>query len=275
MNYLNLYANFLKRLIGPRKRLTVVFDSSNGTTGPVLKRAFKHHLVKSIYLNSRPDGNFPAHGPDPTKEEAIAGFQAAVKKNKADIGVAFDADGDRAVFIDNLGRVVSSDTIIYLLIWHLNPKKAVIDAWGGWLIKKIMRKRAVDLGGENSGHYNFKEFFYCDSGIFTAVQVINAISKLPYQFSDFINFLPSYYRSKLSFPIRGDKDDLIKKIRLFYEKQSPSISRLDGLTMIFKDWWFNLRPSNTEPIIKLYLESTVKNLLTDKTKELKNLIVSF
>ena len=307
MNYINLYAKFLNKFLNPQKELKVVFDSSNGTTGLVLKK-IRHSRLKTILLNDRPDGNFPAHGPNPMADKASSELQIKVKTEKADLGIIFDADGDRAFFIDDKGRMISSDIISYLLIHSIKPKKAIIDARSGWLlrrhldkktkilecrvghffIKKLMRKTGTEFAGERSGHYYFpalggsaphgKNTIYFDSGIIAAIQAINAASQLPFKLSNYIDLLPRYYESpELNFKTKNGHR-LMDAIERIYRNKTDKISHLDGLSAEMKsittggEWWFNLRTSNTEPTIRLNIEADSKKLLDLKTKELEKVI---
>lgn len=302
MDYINIYADFLKNFLKPQRKLKVVFDCSNGTAGIILKN-LKTKKLKAILINQIPDGNFPAHGPNPLKFGALKQLQNEVKKQKADLGMIFDADADRVFFVDNLGRFVNPDIIARLLIWHLKPRKVIIDIRTGWLvrkpttnnlrpttnnqqliisrvghyfIKKLMREIKANFAAEYSGHYYFKKFFYADSGILAAIEAINAVSKLPYKLSDFIDLLPQYHRSdELNFKVKNPQECL-KKIEQALKaknyKLKAKISYLDGLTMEFEEWWFNLRPSNTEPLIRLNIEAKSKKLLNQKIKELRNFL---
>lgn len=305
MNYINLYVKFLKKFLNPQKKLKIVFDCSNGAAGLILKKIFPdYQLLITNYLNDKPDGNFPGHGPNPLKKGALRDLQLTVKKYKADLGIIFDADADRVFFIDNKERFVNPDAIANLLIWHLKSKKIIIDARTGWLIKKIqdsrfkiyesrvghyfikklMRKINADFAAEYSGHYYFKKFFSVDSGIMAAIEVINAVSKLPYSLSDFINLLPQYRRSnELNFKIKNP-DRFIKKIEKYFKSKNSKykilhIGYLDGLTMEFNPpaggWWFNIRPSNTEPLIRLNIEAENKKLLDKELQKLHSLISKF
>ncbi len=298
--FINIYAKFLKKFLKPEKPLKVVFDCSNGTAGSVLNKLLKAKSSKlqAIFLNEKPDGNFPAHGPNPLEFNALKQLQNEVKKQKADLGVIFDGDGDRTGFIDNKGHRVDSDVIASLLIWHLKPKIVVIDVLIGNLIKKIsaqnsyfsfyvspvghysikkfMVNKKADFGYEHSGHYYFKKFYYDVSGILAAIEVINAVSKLPYSLANFVDLLSQYYRSgELNFKVKNPQEILKKierKLKIHYSKLITQNSHLDGLTMEFSDWWFNLRPSNTEPLIRLNIEATSKNILNQKIKELRNFL---
>ena len=277
----------------------------NGTAGSVLNKLLKAKSSKlqAIFLNEKPDGNFPAHGPNPLMPGALKQIQKAVIKHKADFGVIFDADADRVFFIDNLGRFINPDIIARLLIWRLKPKKTIIDIRTGWLvrkcqmsnvkcqmfqsrvghyfIKRLMRKIGADFSAEYSGHYYFKKFFYADSGILAAIETINAVSKLPYKLSDFIDLLPQYYRSgELNFKIENPQEILKKierKFKIHYSKFITQNSHLDGLTMEFSPptggWRFNLRLSNTEPLARLNIETISQKSLNQKIKELRALLI--
>ncbi|MEK7149969.1 MAG: hypothetical protein AAB757_03315 [Patescibacteria group bacterium] len=332
--YQKEYAGFLEKFLVPqpfgklmaRKPLKVVFDCSNGAAGPIIERIMNYELrIKKknksairnpqfIIINSKLDGNFPAHGPNPLVKNAMEQIKKSVLKHKADLGVIFDADGDRAFFIDDKGRFVDPDEIAYLLIWSLKPKKIVYDVRTGWLvrrimnnelriknkkgktilhnskfiihesrvghyfIKKLMREKDIGFGCEQSGHYYFKKFFYADSGILAAIEVINAVSKLPYKFSDFIDLLPRYFRSgelniKMNYEL-GIKnyEYLLKQIENKYKNRAIKISRIDGLSIEFGDFWFNIRPSNTEPLARLNVEAIDKKTLAKQTKILLGLL---
>jgi len=321
MNYIKIYSNFLKKFLNSRKPLKVIFDCSNGTTGLVLKKIFsKYKLLTTYYLNDNPDGNFPAHGPNPSAKNAINQIKKEVLRQKADLGAIFDADGDRIFFVDNLGHLIDPDVIARLLIWRLNPKKVVIDVRAGWLIKnlksqisqpkeenlkiieskighyfikKLMRKINADFGAERSGHYYFPaqngKKFYFDSGILAAIEIINAISELPYSLADFNDLLPQYYRSEeinIKSQISNLKSQklLFKKIENYFKLQTTNYkllttNHLDGLTMEFNPsagsgqaWWFNLRPSNTESLLRLNIEAINKKIFNSSLKKIISLI---
>jgi len=296
--FLEDYSKFLQEFLKPQKKLKVVFDSSNGVTSLVLKK-LKARNLKFEIINGKLDGDFPAHGPNPLNPGATDQLQAAVKKNKADLGAVFDADGDRAFFVDDKGRLIDPDAIARLLIWNLKPEKIIVDSSSGWLvkkliagnlkiipcqvghyfIKKLMREQKADLGAERSGHYyfSFRNFgedgFYMDSGILAAIEVINAVSKLPYRLSDFVDLLPRYYRSEIDINVGHikDKEHLLKKIEDDYSKIGlADKSYLDGLTMEFSDWWFNIRFSQTEPLVRLNIEALAEAKLQEEVSKLKN-----
>lgn len=310
-NFIKIYSDFLKKKLRSNKKLKIIFDCSNGTTGPIIKK-FIIHNSKFIILNSTPNGNFPGHGPDPWAKGAMEQLKKEISRQKADLGAIFDADGDRVFFIDNLGRAVEPDVIARLLIWRLNPRKAVYDIRAGWLVRKfqnpnykfqkffsrvghfyiknLMRKIDADLGMEKSGHYYFalqngKKRLYYDDGILAAIEIINAVSRLPYSLANFADLLPQYYRSgETNIKIENGKikmENLLKKFENYFKLKSTdyelrTINYLDGLTMEFislaGEWWFNLRPSNTEPLIRLNAEATNKKLLDKSVKKIYSLV---
>ncbi len=304
MDYVKQYANFLQRFFPPeadppseeklKRKLKVVFDCSNGTTGIILRKLFpspkvkiEKSKVKAIFLNDKPDGNFPAHGPNPLLKGATRQLEKEVKKQKADLGIIFDGDGDRVFFVDNLGRWIDANEIGYILMQNFKPPYVVgaVSSWrlknirscddlnisrtGHYFFKKLMRKKMANLGVEHSGHYYFKDFFYCDAGIFAAIVVLNFVSQLRGSLSDWLDELPGYYRSgEINFEVKNKKA-MMDKIEKKYKKDAKKILKMDGLTMEFSGWWFNLRPSNTEDLLRLNMEATDKRVLLDKLAEIE------
>lgn len=298
MNYTESYSKFLNKFLTLKRKLKVVFDCSNGTTGIILKELLRDPSLRSgrlsaVLINDKPDGNFPAHGPNPMGEGAMNDLSKAVVHHKADLGVIFDADGDRVFFVDDLGRPIIPDAAIYflaknfsgpvILTVNIGPlvrgllkkdKRKVIDSRiGHYFIKKTIRQKKINFAAERSGHYYFKKFFYADSGIFSAIQFINSVSKLKTKPSDFINSIPYYYSSgELNFEA-GDKAQIIKKVEQSYKKDASSISKLDGLTVNLKNGaWFNLRSSNTEDLIRLNLESESPAVFKSELDRLNKLL---
>ena len=274
--------------------MRVVFDCSNGTTGIALRK-FKIKNLEFKIINGKPDGNFPAHGPNPMEKGALGDLQSAVKKYKADLGVIFDADGDRVFFVDDRGREASPDAIVGLLgmaargnvildvrcgylareLLATAGKKIIDSRVGSYFIKKLMRQKKVNFSGELSAHYYFKDFFYADAGIFAAIQMINQVSALKEKnqsLSGWFDSLPIYYRSgEVNFKV-VDKKAVMKRIEDFYKKSAIKVSYLDGVKMEFKTWWFNIRPSNTENFLRLNLEAKDKKIFTQHLVEIQKLI---
>ena len=337
MDYQKQYVDFFKKFVKIKKPLKVVFDCSNGTTGIILKELFRKRQATSdkrqvnyVLLNAKPDGNFPAHGPNPLVKGAMRQVGREVREPRrwvgaptakrvgADLGIIFDGDGDRVFFIDNKGRWIDPNESAYVLTRMFKPPYVVgiVSSWrlkklkvenrkrqvfisqvGHYFFKKLMREKKATLGLEHSGHYYFKDFFYCDSGIFAAIQVINFVSALKMPFSEWLDTLPKYYRSgeinmKLVTSEKRQVKRILEKIEKRYKNQGCKISKLDGLTVEFGpsplkereakrfgrnysfkgEGWFNVRPSNTEPLLRLNVEATGKKLFNEKLKEIKKII---
>ncbi|TSC96895.1 MAG: phosphomannomutase [Parcubacteria group bacterium Athens0714_26] len=295
MDYINLYVKFLRRFLKIRRPIKIVFDCSNGATGNILKELFKGGQKSKVYfLNERVDGNFSAHGPDPMRKNAAKELEEKVKKQKADIGVIFDVDGDRVFFIDDRGRLVDQDEIGFILAKFLkspyvvgvnsgelfrNDKNAIVSRTGHCFYKKLMREKDISFGFERSGHYYFKDFFYCDSGIFAALKVINFVSSLDTDFSDYLDGLPKYFRSgEMNIDLGNLSEEVKKEIILrlehHYNREKKEISKIDCLTMVFNDWRFNVRFSNTENLLRMNIEAGSHKLMKKKSSEVRKFIKS-
>lgn len=289
MDYLNSYVKFLRSFLKVKRPLKVIIDCSNGTTGLVIKKLLKgNKSVRYTMLNSKPDGNFPAHGPNPLAAGAAAQLEKEVKKQKADLGIIFDADGDRVFFVDDRGRLTDAHEIGFALMqvfkspfmvstiasWRLKKVRgAVISPVGHYFFKNIMRKKKASVGLEHSGHFYFRNFFWCDSGILTATEIMNFVSGLESGLGDWLDALSKYYRSgEINFKV-ADKKAVLKKIRKIYAKKASKVSGLDGLTLEFgNDYWMNIRPSNTENLLRLNLEAKTKKILEIELKKIRKVI---
>ncbi len=312
-SYQKSYVNFLSKYLKSQscdklreRRLKVVFDCSNGSSGEVIRQlTTKNKQLETFIINSIPDGNFPNHSPNPLVKSATSQLREEVFKRKSDVGIIFDGDGDRMCLVDNKGRFVETDVTAALLVWHLKPKKIVIDSTIGWSLNKSlskncrvyespvgdfhllnsMEKYSADFGCEHSGHYYFKikkskNNFYLNSGILGALHAINAVSRLPYKLSDFVDLLPKYFRKEVNIKINGKNNfgDLSKKIESFFLNPKSYIlnsAHIDGLKMEFQfpnPWWFSIRPSNTEPLIRVSIESENKKTLETNLNKIMALI---
>ena len=320
MNPISLYTKNLRGFLKLAAPLRIVCDSSNGTTGIILRR-LKDTKLNLVLSNQKPDGRFPAHGPDPWAKGAANNLKKRVRSARADFGVIFDADGDRAFFVDDKGRLVPQEALI-LLFKDDFPPPYLIDIRMGWLVKKaglklvesrvghffmrkIMREKNLKLGAEFSGHTYFEYFLggplprsprwsfgeagksalwprgggrrcYFDSGLRSLVHFANGTSRLKAKgkkLSEWLDSLPRYYRSgEINFRV-ADKKAAIQKIEARFKKSAHRVSRLDGLFIEFGKWWFSVRPSNTEPLLRLNIEAKNKKILARETKRLTTLIV--
>ena len=283
MRYTKSYVSFLSKFLEVKNPLMVVFDSSNGSTGPVLKELFgqkknKHKKIKAIFINSKPDGNFPAHGPNPIARGAKDQLQRVVMKEKADFGVIFDNDGDRIFFVDNEGRAQDTDTI-FILLSPLFKEPYLVDTalgsvplrWlrpglkvnetrtGHYFLKKEMRRRETEFAGEQSGHYYFKDFFFADSGIMAAIFAINQISKMKFQklsLSEWVDSLPYVYTGESLNLKTTDSASFITRVKKLYPASKFKILRQDGFSFYNDKVWVNIRASNTEALVRVRLKGT-------------------
>jgi len=277
------------------KPFKVVIDTSNGMAGILIEKIEKKLPIKIIPLNFKPDGNFPAHSPNPLEELATKQISQKIIEEKADFGFIFDGDADRIFLIDEIGNLVRGDITLLLLAHYFlkkNPgakiaynlicSKAVpqfIEKWGGEPIKTAvgfvnvregMIKKDGIMGGELSGHYCFKENFYSDSALITFLVLLQLISESGKRVSKMVRKLSPFAKSsEINFGVKG-KEKVLNKIKKLYSDGRRDY--LDGLSVEYDDWWFNLRPSQTEPILRLTIEAKTKKLLKEKKKELMRLI---
>ena len=277
------------------KPLKIVVDASNGMAGKAISEIKSKIPIEMVEINFNIDGNFPGHSPNPLVNGSINQISQAIKDNNADFGCIFDGDGDRVFLIDEKGIMVPADiTLLFLAKYFLENNfgaaisynvicsKAVpqfIEKWGGMPIKTkvgfvnvkegIMGNNGI-MGGELSGHYCFKDFFYFDSGIITFLTLLKVISGSGKKVSEMAKEFSIYFKaSEMNFEIK-DKDEVLEKIKKKYADGKQDY--LDGITVEYKDWWFNVRASNTEPVLRLTIEADTEEILEEKQKELTKLI---
>lgn len=290
MNYIGEYAKFLRKFFRPAAPLKVVFDGSNGSTGPLVKAVFSGRpRLRFMLIHGRPDGRFPGHGPNPTFAFSRKDLERAVKHEGADLGVIFDADGDRAFFVDDKGRSVYADDAARLLALGFKPPYVIdvrtgrrftrekkflrsrrlffVSRVGTFFMKKMMREKRANFGAENSGHYYFKYRFgenvsYFDSALRAAVEMMNRVSELKKKgntLSAWLDALPPLHRSpeELNFPLK-ERRAVGRAVRLVlsgYRARALRVSCLDGVSIEMEETWFNVRASNTEPLIRVKIEA--------------------
>ena len=274
MDYISLYTDFLKKHADMKRPMSVVCDSSNGATGKILERLLPELGLKDFTLiNANPDPEFPAHGPNPLLPGVLDQLSNVVLEKKADFGVAFDADGDRAFFVDEKGTILSSisigallfryskapfvaDELVYQAHHHmklfkhqeLHPSRV-----GVFFIKQVMKQIQATTGAEFSGHFYYNDFFGADSGIFTLIRMLSILSTIPETLSEFCASLPAHIVKNIDLKIEGKNwDELKKKIIEIYTLKEAVIEQREGITIQMPNGWVNIRPSNTEPILRIY-----------------------
>ena len=275
--------------------LTVVADTANGMGGLVVPPVFSRLPVELIQLFPELDGTFPNHPADPIDPENQRDLMRAVTENSADIGLAFDGDADRVFLVDEHAEGVSGSLVTALVAESMLQKHPgakilhnVICSWtvpevigehggvgvrtrvGHSFIKKVMADTGAVFGGEHSGHYYFRDHYRADSGLIAALIVLEVLSEYGGPLS---KLLAPYRRYEASGEINSQVEDQSAMIERLAERYAEGKQdRLDGLTVEYEDWWFNVRPSNTEPLLRLNVEARTKDLLEEETKELLGLI---
>jgi phosphomannomutase len=263
------------------KPLRVVVDGGNGMAGPMVGPLLERLGLDLSEAYWTPDGNFPDHEPNPMLPENREFIMGEVVRRGADLGIAWDGDADRCFFIDETGRFVDGDFLTALLtasmldkergatvLYDVRASRAVADTarehGGQALVNRVghaffktrMREEGAVFGGEVSGHYYFRDFYCADSGTLPALLILELLSQRGARMSELLE--PYRSRYFISGEINSEVDDGPGKIEELAERYSDGEqSRLDGLSVDYEDWHFNVRPSNTEPLLRLCLESLV------------------
>jgi phosphomannomutase len=296
LNLLGLYIDKLSGFVHNPKPLKIVVDAGNGTVGQeVFALAERFPKWDLIPMYMKPDGRFPHHIANPLIESTTLDLQNRVVKEKADIGIAFDGDADRCGFIDEEGNRVPEDLVTALIaesflannqgaaiIYDLRSSRVVsetISQLGGKpircrvghaFIKERMRKENAIFAGELSGHYYYKDTGFTDNALFTMIWMLNFLSAKNKPLSTLVKPLKKYHSTgEINLQI-SDKESIFITLEKLYA--DAIIDHLDGLTVQYESWWFNLRPSNTEPVIRLNMEANdIKTLEGKKEEVLKNI----
>jgi phosphomannomutase len=284
----------LKFLDSKVKKLKIVIDASNGMAGKAVPLIFGNIGIEIIKLNFEHKGVFK-HDPNPLVESNLSQLKETVKKRKADIGICFDGDADRLMMVDEKGQTISCDLLTALMVPYFlkkAPSSAIVyDLRSSWVVreeilkyggmprrervghafmKKTLRTAHAIFGGELSGHFYYRDNFYADSGMITLVHVINILRLAQQPISELIKPLRRYYASgEINFAV-DEKEEMMKELRRKFSQGEAD--DLDGTTIQFKDWWFNCRPSNTEPLLRLNVEAKTKELLEKQFAEIKNIL---
>ena len=279
------------------KPLRIAIDAGNGMGGKTSPVVFGRLPVEVTPLYFELDGTFPNHLANPLEPENVRDLQKAVVEGGLDLGIAFDGDADRMFLIDDKGNAVGGDMVTAMvaiallkqhpgaaICYNLISSKSVpeiISAHGGRpirtpvghsLIKKIMREEDAVFGGEHSGHFYFRDNWYADSGVIAALTVLQLVSERGQPVSEILAPLDTRFRSGEINTRVNDAKSIIATIEQRYVAQGGSVDHLDGVTIEFATWWFSLRASNTEPLLRLNVEADDPDLLATKTVELQTLI---
>jgi phosphomannomutase len=278
--------------------LKVVIDAANGMAGTMLPPVLERLPIETVRCYFEPDGSFPHHEPNPLLPENREFIVAQTLEEGADLGVAFDGDADRCFFVDDTGDFVPGDFVTALfaesvlarepgakIIYDVRASRAVpetIERAGGValmnrvghaFIKARMRKDDAAFAGEVSGHYYFRDFSQADSGVIPFLLMLELISRKDRPLSEVL--APLRQRHFITGELNTPVPDVALKLQELKERYSDGrISHLDGISVDFDDWHFNVRPSNTEPLLRLNLEATSEELMEQKRDEVLQVIGS-
>ncbi len=263
------------------RKLKIVIDAGNGMAGHTAPAVFQRLNAEVIEMYFELDGTFPNHEANPIDPENLRDLQAAVIRHGADIGLAFDGDADRCFLVDERGELVNpsaltsliatrelakhpGSTIIYNLISSKAVREVVVENGGTAVrsrvghsyIKKLMAETGAVFGGEHSGHFYFRDFWRADSGMLAALHAIAALGEKEVTLSNLLSPFNRYISSGEINSTVSDAASASRKVEEFYGAQpGVEVDHLDGLTVTGETWWFNLRASNTEPLLRLNVEA--------------------
>jgi phosphomannomutase len=296
------YAAALLELLQPRSRRRVVIDAGNGIAGEAIEALLERLPLEVTRLYFEPDGSFPNHEANPIELENLKDLQREVSRQRADFGIAFDGDGDRAVFVDERGEPIPADlmTAVFVrtlfeerllgagpgstLAYDLRSSRVVpeeIRELGGKpqqsrvghaFIKLAMRESGAIFGGELSGHYYFRfpSGYVADDGVAAFLLMLRVLERADRPLSELWTPLRRYAHSGEENRRVADPAAVTRRVKEAYADGESE--ELDGLTVRFQDWWFNLRPSNTEPLLRLNVEAETREEMIRRRDEILALI---
>ncbi len=289
------YKNHILKFLRPSKaKLKIAIDASNGMAGKMVPAVFSGLPVKIIPINFEHKGKFK-HEPNPLVEKNLADVKEAVRENNCHFGFCFDGDADRLMMVDEKGDTVTCDLMTALMVPYFlekTPKSTVVydlrssrvvseeiikyggtprrERVGHAYMKKAMRDSHAVFGGELSGHFYYRDNYCTDSGLITLAHILNIVAAAKTPVSDLIEPLRRYHASgEINFEVEDKQTKMEELARMYCDGQ---IDQLDGVTVGYKDWWFNCRPSNTEPLLRLNVEAKTKPMLEERLAEIGKLL---
>lgn len=297
------YINFLNGFKRDYSKLKIGIDCSNGMAALLIKDILG---TSPIYLYDELDGTFPNHEANPLIPENVVDLQNLVKQNGCDLGIIFDGDADRVMFVDENGRFISPDLMIGVLGHYfleekglkgnvlqdirtskavgeyLAPMGATMHTWrvGRAFAAKKLREIDGIYGGELAGHYYFRDFFYSDSGMLACILILNVVSQMKSKgisLSQLIANIETYANSgEINFKLERKREAMDSVRDFFVSAEKPTASfDFDGYRVEFPDWWFNIRPSNTEPYLRFIAEAKTREMLESKIAKAREIISRF
>lgn len=297
------YVKYLRGFCPDIADLDISIDCSNGMSSLIIKDVLKDDSIHYIYDTF--DGSFPNHEPNPLDERNCEDIKGETLKNRSDVGIIYDGDADRVMFIDEKGRFIQPDYITAVLGCYYKKKglcgNSLVDVrtsrstteylesigfpptlWkvGHAFAKMKIREIDAVFGGELAGHYYFRrDFFNCDSGILASLLVLSVVKSLKEEgrtLSQLIDSIVKYSNTgEVNFKLE-EKDECISRILEHFKSENPSkILSFDGYRIEFPSWWFSIRKSNTEPYLRIVLEAQSKEEMENRLKEIKDIIGQF
>jgi phosphomannomutase len=280
------------------KPLKIAVDAGNGMAGMIVPKVFEHLPCTLVPLYFELDGRFPNHPASPIEPENTKELRRVVVEQRCDMGVAFDGDADRMFLVSEQGHLLGGDmvtalvsqsllrnhlgsTILYNLInsrsvpevIERNGGHAVRTRVGHSFIKATMRERNAIFGGEHSGHFYFRDNWYADSGLIAFLVVLELISESGKTVSELLAPIDTRVRSgEINSEVTDQKGKMVEIARHYAAAQGAQVDELDGITVSFPTWWFNVRPSNTEPLLRLNVEADSRDELERRRDEVLALI---
>jgi len=277
------------------KPFKIVVDAGNGMAGKIMPLLFPKLPCQLIPLNFELDGNFPAHPSNPLLPESKVQISQKVQEEKADFGIIMDGDTDRLFFVDEKGEFIQADTTLLVLAKYFLEKepgagiaynaicsRAVrekVKEWGGRPLRapvgfvnvaKAMKDGGGIMGGEVSAHYCFRDNYYADSGFIAFMILLALISKEGRKLSEIVVGLNPYYRlDEINMKTEKTEEIIAAAREKFKDGQQDE---LDGLTVEYDNWWLNIRPSNTEPLLRITIEAETKEMAEEKEKEMREFL---
>jgi phosphomannomutase len=280
--------------------LKIVVDAGNGMAGKMLLPIFERLPFEYVPMYFELDGSFPNHPPNPIEPENMEELQERVVAEGADFGAAFDGDADRVFIVDEKGVTISGDLLATLVAKNVLEKepgatiiysavcskalpelvrreggRPVRTKAGHSIIKPQMRSNNAAFGGEHSGHFYFRDNYFADSGIIAMLIVAELVGRQQGSLSELLDPIDPYIRSgEINFEVEDQAATLEKVEEHYAKREDAEIDHLDGLTVDLGDWWFNLRPSNTEPLLRLNIEARDRATMEQERDEILELVRS-
>ena len=286
----------------PFKKLKIVMDAGNAMAGLSIEKVFKNTELEIVPLYTELDGNFPNHETNPKIEENQKDLKKKILEEKADLGFMFDGDADRFYAFDRNGGVIAPSYVSALIgrymIKNYSGDKIIIEVRTSDVVKDLVKEVGGEIlvvkpwyvmiklalaenpdapfGSETSGHYLFRDFYKIDDGILAALVFLQAISVEEKNIDEILNELRKKYfvieETNFEFADQKKQENKLTEMEEYYKSKGGRIEKIDGLSVFFPDWHFNLRASETEPVLRLNMEADSESLMKEKTKELSDII---